>query len=44
MSVVKTKQQASKIYEEAVAAGETREGLLELIKVGQDRLKARGVR
>jgi hypothetical protein len=44
MSVVKTKDQASKIYDEAVALGWPGDKLLSLIKVGQDRLKARGVR
>jgi hypothetical protein len=44
MSVVKAKDQAAKIYDEAVALGWPGDKLLSLIKVGQDRLKARGVR
>lgn len=44
MSVVKTKDQAAKIYDEAMAEGVSREELVKMIKVGQDRLKARGVR
>lgn len=44
MSVVKTKDQAAEIYDEAVAAGWRKEDLLDLGKVGTDRLRARGVR
>ena len=44
MSVVKTKDAAAKIYDQAVAEGWTGGDLLELIEVGESRLKARGVR
>lgn len=44
MSVVKTKAAAAKIYDEAVAEGWDVRQLTQLIRVGEDRLKARGVR
>lgn len=43
MSVVKTKEQAAKIYAQAVAKIWTREDLLELIKVGTARLAQKGI-
>lgn len=44
MSVVKTKDQAAKLYDAAVTEGWSAKDLEKLIKVGQDRLDARGVR
>jgi hypothetical protein len=44
MSVVKTKDTAAKIYDQAVALGWRGEQLASLAQAGQDRLKARGVR
>jgi hypothetical protein len=43
MSVVKTKDKAAEIYDQAVTAGWSAEDLEELIKVGQDRLAAKGI-
>lgn len=43
MSVIKSKEQAAKIYDQAIAKGLSREVLLELIEVGRQRLASRGV-
>jgi hypothetical protein len=44
MSVVKTKNQAADIYDEAVTAGWRGQRLTDLAVIGEQRLKARGVR
>jgi len=44
MSVVKSKEQAAEIYDEAVAKGWPGDKLMSLIKVGQDRMRAKGIR
>ncbi len=43
MSVVKTKDQAEKIYDKAVDLGWDYDALVELIKTGQQRLTSKGV-
>lgn len=43
MSVAKSKEQAAKIYDQAVTKGLSRDVLLELIEVGRQRLASRGV-
>lgn len=44
MSVVKTKERAAEIYDAAVTAGWRGQRLADLSTLGQDRLRARGVR
>jgi len=43
MSVVKSRDQAAKLYDEAVATGMSTEDLLMLIEVGNARMKAKGI-
>lgn len=43
MAMVKTRSQASTVYERAVADGVTQEDLLDLIKVGTMRLASKGI-